>query len=73
MKEILIGLGIPFLLISALVSLALWAAVAGTNASERQECREWQEQAAKYEGFYLVKWQAYQCEVQGIDVRAVVK
>lgn len=44
----------------------------GANSSEIAECKQWQEYAAKYQGFYLVNWQKEQCEAQGVEVNAPV-
>lgn len=40
---------------------------------EKYECQRWQEEAAKYQGFYLVQWQADQCKFHGIKVNAPIK
>lgn len=43
------------------------------NRSEKVECRKWQEDAAKYQGFYIVQWQADQCKAHDIIINAPVK
>ena len=43
------------------------------NAVEIEECRKWQEYAVKFEGFYLVAWQAEQCQAHNIIIDAPIK
>lgn len=60
-------------LIVVLVSALILVLVAGTNNSEKAECKKWQEYAAQYEGFYLVQWQADQCKAHSIQINAPIK
>ncbi len=69
MKESILVVIIFTVLVGALVLVIL----ASITANEKTECREWQEQAAKFEGFYLTNWQAEQCQAHSIIINAPVK
>ncbi len=69
MKDLFFG----FLVTSALIGGFIFLLIKNVDLNERTECRKWQEQAAMYEGFYLVQWQADQCAAHNILVNAPVK
>ncbi len=69
MKEY-IFLGIASVIMISLIS---WLLVAAISGGEISECNLWQEDAAKYQGFYLVQWQADQCAAHDIKINAPVK
>ncbi len=43
------------------------------NGQEQFECRKWQGYANEFEDFYLVEWQANQCNHHGIKIDAPIK
>lgn len=46
----------------AFVMLGLWALTVGLERQERYECRKWQAETSKLQGYYLTDWQKKQCE-----------
>ena len=65
---ILIGIAVILILIGAIVL----AAINGGDPEEA-ECLKWQSEAKHFEGYYLLQWQADQCQAHGIQIDAVVK
>lgn len=45
----------------------------GLQKSEVVDCLKWQKQASESPAFYLLKWQAEQCEAHDIRIDAVIK
>lgn len=55
------------------VGLLLSLVKTAVDKEEIGECQSWQEQAAQYQGFYVVQWQADQCAAHGITINAPIK
>ncbi len=45
----------------------------GMSRSEVVDCLKWQQQAEDYPAFYLLKWQAEQCQAHNIDIDAPIR
>lgn len=43
------------------------------DKDEINECRQWQEYAAQFDGFYLVQWQKDQCDAHSVIINAPVR
>ncbi len=60
-----------------IVAGLLWGFIAilssGLEAIEVTECLKWQEMAERFEDFYLLEWEAKQCEAVGVEVIAPIK
>lgn len=48
------------------------AVVVGIDRSAKAECLKWQGDAEKYEKYYIVEWQAEQCQSYDIIINAPV-
>lgn len=57
---------IVFTIIGVLVFFA-------ANTAEKNECRQWAEQAATLKAFYITSWQKDQCDAWHIKINAPVK
>lgn len=65
---------IIYIMIWIIIGLAvIWMIGKMLERHEAAECRTWQEEAKKYEGYYITKWQAEQCKRYGIEIGAVVE
>jgi hypothetical protein len=63
MKNIFIGLSVV-----VVVALALWAIDTGLKKQERNECKKWQYEATRYQGYYLTENQKEQCKSLNIPI-----
>lgn len=68
-KENIVGI----IALGLVISILLFIGIYGSRKSEIAECKKWQEMSAQFEGFYLVQWQADQCEARNIIINAPVK
>lgn len=68
MKYIIYIVGIAI----AMAALA-WMSGAIWERQEVYECTKWAKEAKEYRGYYLLEWQAKQCEYRNIVVDAEVK
>lgn len=69
MKETLLG----FVLMAVIIGAVVFIGIKRNNVKEVSECHHWQEEAAQFDTFYLVKWQADQCASHNITINALVK
>lgn len=60
-------------LLASMFGAFVYLLISSATTSEKYECYKWQEQSAKFEGFYLVGWQSEQCKAHNIIVNAPVK
>lgn len=58
-------------LISIIIGLAVFAMIAeaGIERIEKIECRQWESDSQKFEGWYSLSWQREQCEHYNIELK----
>ena len=49
-------------------TLALWAIKIGIEKQERNECKKWQYEATRFQGYYLTENQIDQCKSLGLPI-----
>lgn len=65
--------GIQTIVVAIIILIFCFALREGIKKQEINECNNWAKMAEKYDGFYLTKAEATQCNFLNIEIKAPIK